>query len=212
MNNDPLTQLELAELIGVAPQTLNDWKRKGLPYTKDSGAGRRKVCMFEPAAVLEWCANNNRAEAAWRIKEAHFPNVSDEPLSVEEGADLDPLQQADYMLAQAFARYVGCESDLPGLQIQAQEAWEKAIDTRRKLRNDHAKSEQALGAVMPVGEHKRLMVEAHSAVAQALKRLPRYLTTKLKNKTPQQFMDIITKAVRDCMKSLSDGEPGGDGE
>jgi len=200
-----LTQKELSDVVGVSVQTLNDWKRSGLPLTKRKGSNNRTKCMFDVLAVLEWCAQNGRTKAAWRLKQKYFPNVSEEPIAPGELSEPTPLEQADIMVDDAFRRYKGCEGDLPGIAIEAQRAWAEAMNTRRQARNDHAKSEQALGAVMPVSEHDRQLYESHAIVAQALRGLSKQLPQKLLGKDARKMKQIIADAVRNCMHALASG-------
>ena len=201
-----LSKKALAEALDVSVQTINGWMRDGLPSYEMSGLGRgSRRRMFDIVAAAEWFATTGKAKYVFRLDDK-LPRRKDKPdpdADQDQAARMTVLEMADRMVDDAWSRYQASDHSL---KLHTQEQWEHAVDTRRKLRNDHARSEQSLGGTMPVSEHDRILYESHSIVAQALRALAKKAAPLVANKSARDTYAILKRETDACQRGIAKGD------
>jgi hypothetical protein len=114
------------------------------------------------------------------------------------------LERARYMERIEFNEYVKFVSERNLISAaHASKRWQDCLDSLRKMELDASKIEKQRGEVMPIAEHEKIFVEAHSMAANELRGLSKKVAPLLIGmKDVHEIASKIDKEVRACMRHI----------
>jgi len=194
------TKSKLAEAVDVKVATINAWLRDGLPTYDSETSGRGgKRRMFDAVDVANWLMTTGKHK--YLLKLGEFLPETEPPTGEPQDPDaLTFLEMADQIVRDAWQRYMIAGNEQ---KPYMQEQFEKAIDMRRRVRKDHARSEQTLGNVIAISEHERQMYESHGIVAQRLRGLAKKVAPLVANKGAREVYSILREEVDACQRGIA---------